>query len=111
MSLYVSPTGAPSPPDDLSIATADDLVSVKIKWNCPLYEGGGISKYVIKIPSVSSYVGGETGNCSMGSSHTIRGGISRVKFNVPYVVIVTALSICGYESELRNITVEINASE
>ena len=111
MSLYVSRTGAPSPLDDLSNATADDLSSAKIKWNCPLYEGGGIVKYIIRIPSISSYVGEETGNCPMGSSHTIRGGIYGVKFNEPCVVHVTSLSICGNESVLSNITVEINASE
>ena len=57
------------------------------------------------------YVEEDTGNCPMGSSHTIKGGISGVEFNVPYVVIVTALSICGDESELSNITVEINTGE
>ena len=71
----------------------------------------GIAKYVIRIPSIS-YVGEETGNCSMGSSHTIRaGGMSGVKFNVPYVVHVTALNICGDESEQNNITVMIKAGE
>ena len=111
MSLYVSPTGAPSPPDDLSNETADDLVSAKIKWNCPLYRGGGIVNYVIRIPSIS-YVGEETGNCPMGSSHTIRaGGISKVKFNTVYDAEVTAVSVCGDDSEQSNITVMINASE
>ena len=107
--MYVSPTGAPSPPDDLSYETADDLVSAKIKWNCPLYRGGGIVKYVVGIPSIS-YDEEVTGNCPNESSHIIRGDISGVKFNVPYVVKVTALSICGNESALSNITVEINAS-
>ena len=115
MSLYVSPTGAPSPPDDLSNATADDLVSAKINWNCPLYRGGGIVKYVIRIQlttGVYMYVEEETGNCPMGSSHTIRaGGISEVKFNTVYDVEVTAVSVCGDESEQSNITVMINASE
>ena len=93
MSLYVSPTGAPSPPDDLSNKTADDLVSAKIKWNFPLYRGGGIVKYVIRIPSIS-YVGEETGNCPMGSSHTIRaGGISEVEFKTIYDIEVTAISV------------------
>ena len=111
MSLYVSPTGAPSPPDDLSNETADDLVSAKIKWNCPLNREGDIVKYVIRIPSIS-YVGEETGNCPIGSSHTIRvGGISEVKFNTVYDVEVTAISVCGSESEQSNITVMINASE
>ena len=115
MSLYVSPTGAPSPPDDLSNETADDLSSVKINWNCPLYRGGGIVNYVIKIQlttGVYMYVEKETGNCPMGSSHTIRaGGISKVKFNTIYDVEVTAISVCGSESEQSNITVMINASE
>ena len=111
MSLCVSPTGAPSPPDDLSNETADDLVSAKIKWNCPLYRGGGIVNYVIGIRSIS-YVEEETGNCPMGSSHTIRAGsISGVKFNTVYDVEVTAISVCGDESEQSNITVMINASE
>ena len=117
MSLYVSPTGARSPPDDLSNDTADDLVSAKIKWNCPLYEGGGIVKYIIKIQLTTGvymymYVEEVTGNCSMRSSHTIRaGGISGVKFNTVYDVEVTAVSMCGSESELSNITTMINASE
>ena len=111
MSLYVPPTGVPSPPDDLSNGTADDVVSAKIKWNCPLYRGGGIDKYIIRIPSIS-YAREETGNCPMGSSHTIRaGGMSGVEFNVPYVVHVTALNICGDESEQSNITAMINAGE
>ena len=114
MCLYVSPTGAPSPPANLSNAVADDLSSSKIKWNCSLYEGVGNVKYIIRIQlttGVYMYVEEETGNCPMGSSHTIRGGISGVEFNVPYIVKVTALSICGDESEFSNITVEINASE
>ena len=87
------------------------MVSAKIKWNCPLYREGGIDKYIIRIPSIS-YVGEDTGICPMGSSHTIRaGGMSGVKFNVPYVVHVTALNICGDESEQSNITVMINAGE
>ena len=54
----------------------------------------------------------ETGNCPMGSSHTIRaGGISAVKFNIFSDVEVTAISVCGSESEQSNITVMINASE
>ena len=110
MSLYVSPTGAPSPPDDLSNETADDLVSAKIKWNCTRNREGGIDKYIIRIPSIG-YVEEVTGNCSMGSSHTIRGGISGVKFNTVYDVEVTAISVCGSESEQSNITVMINASE
>ena len=110
MSLYVSCTGALSPPDDLSNETADDLVSAKIKWNCPLNREGDIDKYVIKIPSIG-YVEEETGNCPMGSSHTIRGGISAVNFNTVYDVEVTAISVCGSESEQSNITVMINASE
>ena len=57
------------------------------------------------------YVEEETGNCPNGISHSIRGGISGVKFNEPCVVHVTALSICGNESVVSNITVEINASE
>ena len=115
MSLYVSPTGVPSPPDDLSNDTADDLVSAKIKWNCPLYRGGGIVKYVIRIPSIS-YVGEETGNCPMGSSHTTRaggisGGLSGVEFNTFYDVEVTAISVCGSdESEIRKIPVMIEAN-
>ena len=115
MSLYVSPTGVPSPPDDLSNATADDLVSAKIKWNCSLYEGGGIVKYIIRIQlttGVYMYVEKESGNCPMGGSHTIRGGsISGVEFNTVYDVEVTAISVCGSESEQSNITVMINASE
>ena len=115
MSLYVSPTGAPSPPDDLSNETADDLSSAKIKWNCPLYRGGGIVKYIIRIQlttGVYMYVEEETGNCSMGSSHTIRaGGTSGVEFNTVYDVEVTAISVCGSESELSSTTVMINASE
>ena len=64
-----------------------------------MYRGGGIVKYVIRIPSVS-YVGEETGNCPMGSSHTIRaGGMSAVEFNTMYDVEVTAISVCGSESE------------
>ena len=111
MFLDISPTGVPSPPDDLSTGTADELVSAKIIWNCPLYRGGGIVKYVIRIPSIS-YVGEETGNCPMGSSHTIRAdGISGVEFNVPYVVHVTTLNICGDESEQSNITVMIKVGE
>ena len=111
LSLYIPPTGAPSPPDDLSNGTADDLVSAKIKWSCPLYRGGGIIKYVIRITSIS-YVGEETGNCSMGSSHTIRAGLmSVVQVNKIYAVEVTAISICEEESEPSNCTVEINASE
>ena len=113
MSLYVSPTGAgaPSPPDDLSNETADDLVSAKIKWNCTWNREGGIDKYIIRIPSIG-YVEEETGNCSMGSSHTIRAGsISGVKFNTVYDVEVTAISVCGSESEQSSITVMINASE
>ena len=48
----------------------------------------------------------------MESSHIIRaGGMSGVEFNVPYVVHVTALNICGDESEQSNITVMINAGE
>ena len=48
----------------------------------------------------------------MESSHIIRaGGMSGVKFNVPYVVHVTALNICGDESEQSNITMMINAGE
>ena len=110
MSLYVSPTGVPSPPDDLSKDTADDLVSAKIKWNCPLYRGGGIVKYVIRIPSIG-YVGEETGNCPMGSSHTTRaGGISGVEFITFYDVEVTAISVCGSESEIREIPVMIEAN-
>ena len=58
------------------------------------------------------YVEKETGNCSMGSSHTIRAGsISEVKFNTLYDVEVTAIGVCGSESEQSNITVMINASE
>ena len=54
----------------------------------------------------------DTGNCSMGSSHTIRaGGISSVEFNTVYDIEVTAISMCGSESEQSNITVMINASE
>ena len=110
-SLYASPTGAPSTPDDLGNETADDLVSAKIKWSCPLYRGGGIIKYVIRITSIS-YVGEEIGNCPMGSSHTIRPGLmSVVQFNTIYDVEVTAISICEEESEPSNSTVEINASE
>ena len=112
MSLYVSPKGVPSPPDDLSNETADDLVSHKVKWNCPLNRGGGIVKYVIRISLISSYVGEETDNCPMGSSHTIRAGsISGVEFNTVYDVEVTAISVCGDESGQSNITVMINASE
>ena len=111
MSLYVSPTGAPSPPDDLSNETVDDLSSAKIKWNCPLYREGGIDKYFIRMPLIS-YVEEETGNCPMGGSHTIRaGGIFGVEFNIVYDVIVTATNICGSESEISSITVEINASK
>ena len=111
LSLYVSPTGAPSPPNDLSNEIADDLVSAKIKWNCPLYRGGGIVKYVIRIPSIS-YVGEETGNCPMGSSHTIRvGGISGVEFNTVYDVEVTAISVCASESEAKHISVIIEAND
>ena len=110
MSLYISPTGAPSPPDDLSNETADDLVSAKIKWNCPLYRGGGIVKYVIRIPSIS-YVGEETGICPMGSSHTIgAGGISGVEFKTIYAVEVTAISVCGSEGETRKIPVMIEGN-
>ena len=109
-SLYVSPTGVPSPPDDLSNKAADDLVSATIMCNCPLYRGGGIVKYVTRIPSIS-YVGEETGNCPMGSSHTIRaGGISEVEFNTVYDVEVTAVSVCGSESETRNILIMFDAS-
>ena len=109
--MYVFPTGAPSPPDDLSNETADDLVSDKIKWNCPLNREGGIDNYVIRIPSIV-YFGEESGNCPMGSSHTIRAsGISKLKFNTFYDVEVTAISVCGSESEQSNITVMINASE
>ena len=58
------------------------------------------------------YVEEETGNCSMGSSHTIKAGsISKVEFNTVYDVEVTAISVCGEESELSNISVMINASE
>ena len=54
----------------------------------------------------------ETDNCSMRSSHTIRaGGISGVEFNTIYDVQVTAISVCGDQSEQSNITVMINASE
>ena len=110
MSLYVSPTGAPFPHDDLSNEIADDLVSAKIKWNCPLYRGGGIVKYIIRIPSIS-YVGEETGNCPMGSSHVIRaGGISGVEFNTVYDVEVTAISVCASESETRKVPVIIEAN-
>ena len=109
MSLYIPPTCVPSPPDDLSNGTADDLVSAKIKWNCPLYRGG-IVKYVIKIPSIS-YVGEETGNCPVESSHTIRaGGISGVVFNSVYDVEVTAISVCESESEPAIISVMIETS-
>ena len=115
MYVHVSPTGAPSPPNDLSNETADDLSYVKIKWNCPLYEEGGIVKYIIRIQittGVYMYVEEETGNCSMGSCHTIRAGsISKLEFNRVYDVEVTAISVCGEESELSNITVMINASE
>ena len=111
LSLYVSPTGVPSPPVDLSNETADDLVSAKIKWNCPLNREGDIDNYVVRIPSIM-YFGEETGNCPIGSSHTIRvGGISEVKFNTVYDVEVTAISMCEDESEQNNITVMINASE
>ena len=72
-------------------------------------------KYVIRIQlttGVYMYVEEETGNCSMRGSHTIRAGsISGVKFNTVYDVEVTAISVCGSESEPSNITVMINASE
>ena len=112
MSLYVSPTGVPSPPDDLSYDTADDLVSAKIKWNSPQYRGGGNVSYVVRFPSASGYVGKETGNCPMRSSHTIRAGsMSGVEFNTVYSAEVYAISVCKSESEKSNITVMINASE
>ena len=48
----------------------------------------------------------------MGSSHAISAGsISRVEFNTVYDVVVTAISVCGDESELSNVTLMINASE
>ena len=109
MSLYISPTGVPSPPDDLSNGTVGDLDSAKIKWNCPLYKGGGISKYVVTIPSIS-YVGEEVGNCPNRSSHTIKAsGILEMEYNTAYDVEVTAISVCGSESEIRNIPLMIGA--
>ena len=88
----------------------NDLLSTKIKWNCPLYRGGEIEKYFIRIPSIN-YVGEETGNCPTGSSHTIRvDGISGVEFNTAYAVEVTAFSMCASESEPAIIFVMIEAS-
>ena len=110
MSLYISPSGAPSPPDGLSNEISDDLVSTEIKWNCPLYRGGGIVKYVINISSIN-YIREEHGNCPLGSSHTIQPSIFGVEFNQPYDVYVNALSICGDESNQTDITVIISASE
>ena len=47
----------------------------------------------------------------MGSSHTIRaGGISGVEFDTVYDVEVTAISVCGSESEAKKISVIIEAN-
>ena len=101
-----APVGNPSPPDNLRIASRNNMTSTTIMWDAPAYTGGDritILKYRIQIPIIN-YTAEESGTTQ---SHTITADNTNIMFNTSYDVEVTAINTCEEESVPAHIVINI----
>ena len=92
----------PSPPDQLLRATPDNEPSITLQWNESAYSGNEfpIQKYRITIPGINySEEMERTTVCNSSQcSHILTADDRDVKFNITYLVNLTAVNTCDLES-------------